>query len=130
MYISLKDAQHARRFDGVEPTGEYGSPFYEDPRCPILQFGDWFYFRHLWQPAEFNGSIFLSRPILAIFLGHTVWDQALVVTFVEVLRGRTKLLNQEPDTESIAIWSDNIVLLGHWKSRPTFRQIREAGRSK
>lgn len=77
-----------------------------------------------------------------IFTNFTVWDQPLVLQFVQPKRAWThhhsyyykyndqKFENSyyldDDEVTAIQFWTDNIFVLGHWKSKPNRAQLREA----
>ena len=98
------------------------------------EFGDFILFQHI-----INGQK-ISRPILGIFTSFTVWDMALVLNFVQKRRAWTyshevitnpdinyKMLvgHLDDEIETIQFWTDNIKVLGHWKSKPSIKQLKE-----
>lgn len=100
-----------------------------------MKMGDWFLFRHVK-----DGSL-ISRPILGLFVGHTIWDQALVIEYVEQKRAwgwsheviTNKELNYsmhinqlDQEVDHVQFWTDDIKVLGHWKSKPTRAELRAA----
>lgn len=99
-------------------------------------FGDWVLFQHI---KYSNNQTVMSRPIFGICVGFTVWDQALVLEFVENTRAweSFSFLSGEFDSEEpishkdreiqhFQFWTENIKPLGIWKSRPTITELREA----
>jgi len=82
--------------------------------------GHWILIRHVRPKAECRKEKEISRPILALFVGFSLWDHALVVNFV-----RTNYeLQGDPKIERIALWSDNILVLGHWNHKPTLSEVK------
>lgn len=90
------------------------------------KFGDWILIRHV-TPTD-SSYIIASRPILGVFVGMSAWDQAMAVNFVESPRAYLQyeecFYDSDPVVESIALWSDNIIPIGHWKSKPTFSELK------
>lgn len=100
--------------------------------------GDWLLFRHICNEKE------ISEPILALVIGHTIWDQALVLEYVT--EWRTWEANTEyncnpkynlyvslsfidKETKQIQFWTDDIQVLGHWKIKPNFKQLLKSYRN-
>lgn len=97
--------------------------------------GDWCLFKHI---RYKNEKYEISTPILALIVGHNVWDMALVIEYVEEWWGwqiNSKVLNthvndyysiaeSDKEVKHIQFWTDNIIILGHWKHKPTFSQLR------
>lgn len=103
-----------------------------------MKFGDWIIFQHI---TYKENVATISRPILGIFVDYTIWDQALVVNFIESPRAWTafnkvvtnKELNismliavVDPEVESIPLWNENIKVLGFWKTKPTYQQLKKS----
>ena len=101
---------------------------------PNLKFGDWFLFQHI------KGET-ISRPILAIFVGFNIWDQALVIQFIESPRAYRNfhhyisnpdinyemcLAERVVETEQIQFWTDDIKIIGYWKHKPNFKEIKKS----
>lgn len=88
------------------------------------KFGEWMLFKH-WR-GEDN---MISKPILALTLGHTLWDQALVLEYVEEWRGfHINQMKFVPDKEvkHVQLWTDEIIVLGQWEQKPSFSELRKA----
>lgn len=97
-----------------------------------LKFGQYILFKHITSDNK------ISRPILALFMGYNVWDQALVIEFVEdrkVYMSYHKVITDnysmtidsiDIQTEQIQFWTDDIILLGHWKSKPNWKLLKKA----
>lgn len=99
-----------------------------------IKIGDFLLFQHVTKDK-------ISRPILAVFVGFSFWDMAQVMSFVEVPRAyyysekyeisvnknidySERIGHMDPQIETIQFWTDNIHLLGHYKSKPTLSQLR------
>lgn len=102
------------------------------------EFGDYIFFQHI--KVE-NKAQVISRPILAIFTGFKIWDQALVINFVQKTRAwmyshevvtnpdinyTMTIAYLDDEVESIQFWTDNIKILGYWKNRPTFSELKQS----
>lgn len=100
-----------------------------------LKFGDWFLFQEIIDNKK------ISRPILAIFTGLSIWDQAVVVNFVESKRAWMNFhrlytdssknyteyfIEHDPVIDFVQCWTSDIHLLGHWESRPDLSDLRIA----
>lgn len=109
------------------------SDFWTNYNHKDWKFGDYILFQHI-----HDGKL-ISRPIYAIFIDFTIWDQAPVLSLVENKRAWTfsheVVTNAEYDIkmhiccldseiENIVFWDDNIYILGHWKNRPTINELR------
>jgi hypothetical protein len=106
-------------------------------------FGNWKFGDYiLFQQQTING---ISRPIYAIFTNFTFWDQALVINFVQNRRAWTyshevitnpvgpykmKIFELDDEIENIQFWSDNIYVLGHWKSKPSIKELKSSLKNK
>lgn len=99
--------------------------------------GDWMLFKHV-QNHDDGKESEISKPILGLIIGHTIWDQALVLEYVTEWRGyeinSEVLINDcywsisinDKEVKHIQFWSDNIIVLEQWKNKPTFRELRKA----
>jgi hypothetical protein len=100
-----------------------------------LEFGQYILFRHITSDNK------ISRPILALFMGYNVWDQALVIEFVEdrkmYMSYHKVITNKEMNysmtinsldiqTEQIQFWTDDIVLMGIWNYKPNWKEIKKS----
>lgn len=108
------------------------------------EFGDWILFQHITHNEEQTGDFdkqLISRPILAIFTNFKIWDQALVINYVQPQRAwmRSHEVYNSPESkytsyicelddevEAIQFWTDDIKVLGHWKHKPTIAQLKLA----
>lgn len=143
------------RFDNIEEAREWFRKYTpiseeEDRKIPFFwddlpehkwKFGDWILIQHI-QPSEYGSKDrVISRPILAIFTNFKIWDQALVINFVQPRRAweyaHEVITNPEigysmpigtldDEIEAIQFWTDNIKVLGHWESKPSIGQLKEA----
>jgi hypothetical protein len=99
------------------------------------KFGDFILFQHI------KDEKVISRPILGIFTSFTIWDQALVMNFIQNKRAWTfsheLITNPEggykmligfldDEIETIQFWTDNINVLGHWKNKPNLSELKSA----
>ncbi len=99
---------------------------------PVM--GDWLLFKHI--IPEKNQ---ISKPILALIIGHTFWDMALVLEYVTETRAfeyNSQIYNEITDQyrfyfeysgkeiQYIQFWTDDIEILGHWKNKPSFKEIK------
>lgn len=95
------------------------------------QMGEWLLFKHI---KHTDKGYNISRPILALVVGHTIWDQALVIEFVEEWRafhfnnyiGDYYIMEEDKDVDHIQFWTDDIEVMGSWKHKPTFRELKKA----
>jgi hypothetical protein len=121
----------------------------EDDKIPFFwhnlsdhkwEFGDWILIQHIIE-KEHGKDREISRPILAIFTNFKIWDQALVINFVQPqrawmlshevitnkeLRYSMYISSLDDEVESIQFWTDNINVLGHWKNKPSIGEIKKA----
>ena len=115
--------------------------FWDDLQDHNWKFGDWILFQHLHSVSNAESSGKITRPILAIFTGFKIWDQALVINFVEAPRAWTchheiitnkeigysmHVVSLDDEVEAIQFWTDNINVMGHWESKPSLGQLKEA----
>ena len=102
------------------------------------RFGDYILFQHIE-----NGQV-IGRPQYAIFTSFTVWDQSLVMQFIQNKRAWmnfanissnqsgfieshvTPLICIDDEVEKIQFWTDNIHVLGHWKYKPNLSELKSA----
>jgi len=121
--------------------GEYGDLFFTyDLEWGEWRMGDWFLFQH----HDCNSHPHkISRPILGLFIGTCFWDMALVVHYTE--ENRAWMYSHKYQTtgtdgtkydwligfgdyemQQQSLWHDNIFVLGHWKQKPSKKELREA----
>jgi hypothetical protein len=113
--------------------------FWYDYDFKDWKFGDYILFQHI------KDGKLISRPILAIFTSFTVWDQALVINFIQNKRAWTwshevitnpennykmNICMLDDEIENIQFWTDNIHVLGHWKNRPTLSELKSSLQNK
>lgn len=108
--------------------------FSNSERSKDLKIGNFILFQHIYENK-------ISRPILALFIGWSYWDMALVMSFVEVPRAyyysdkyqvsinkdldlAEYIGHMDPEVETIQFWTDNIKLLGHFEIKPKFRELK------
>lgn len=83
----------------------------------------------------------ISRPILAIFTNYKIWDQALVINFVQPQRAwmqshevitnpeinySMKAAEIDDEVQAIQFWTDNIKVIAHWKQKPSIKELKQA----
>jgi hypothetical protein len=101
-----------------------------------IKFGDFVLFRHI------NGTDkLISRPILGVFVGFSVWDMSLVFQFVEKLRAweyhhkvitnrelgiSLHLASMDREVEYVPLWHDGIKVIQKWGNKPTISQLKQA----
>lgn len=103
------------------------------------KFGDWILIQHIQHST--NNEMVISRPILAIFTGYTIWDQAWVINFVQQKRAwmNSHQVKTNPEleyywfvsgldyeVETIQFWTDNMHVIAHWKHKPTISELKHA----
>jgi len=102
------------------------------------KFGDYILFQHVEDGRK------IGRPQYAIFTSFTVWDQSLVMQFVQNKRAwmnsttissnRKGFIEShvisicmlDDEVEKIQFWTDNIHVLGHWKFKPSASELKSA----
>jgi hypothetical protein len=108
-----------------------------------LEFGDYILFQEYTQDKH-DGTQYhykVSKPILAIYLGYFVADQAIGFNYVQWNNERHTVyvtnehVKRYPTCKEVSgieqhiEWSDYIDILGHWKNKPNWKQIISARRS-
>jgi hypothetical protein len=108
-----------------------------------LEFGDYILFQEYTQDKH-DGVQYhykVSKPILAIYLGYFIADQAIGFNYVRWNNERhTVYVTNEhvmrypvckevSGIEQHIEWSDYIDILGHWKKKPNWKEIISAWRS-
>lgn len=110
---------------------------YWDEYDPKPKMGEWLLFKHI--KIE-NDTLVVSRPILGLVVGHTIWDMALVLEYVTEWRAwehwcqiynpkATEYYSiscENKKVKHIQFWTDNIIVIGHWQHKPSFRELRAA----
>ena len=112
-----------------------------------LKFGDFLIFQE-YTAIGHNGTehvYSISKPIMAIYLGYFVADQTIGFNYIEYINENRTLkeekeyqgkkftiyFNQEVgDIKQHTEWDKYIDILGHYKSKPGFREILAAFRSR
>ena len=97
--------------------------------------GDWVLIQYIKNGKE------ISKPIYGMFIEANIWDQALVIHIIEKPRAwkwHTDILTNpelnitmrmgelDPEVEAFELWTGNIHVLGHWKTKPTIGQLKES----
>ena len=115
--------------------------FWDDLGNHKWKFGDWILIQHIKSDEDDNKKRVISRPILAIFTNLKIWDQALVINFVQQQRAwmfshkvttnpeygiNMHICTLDDEIEAIQFWTDNIKVLGHWKIKPSIGEIKKA----
>ncbi len=105
------------------------------------EFGEWILFQHIKYSYDKINPIMIGRPQFAIFTNYKIWDQALVINFIEKPRAwenhhevitnpdinYSEAISQGDDkVDAIQFWTDNIKILGHWKIKPTISDLKLA----
>lgn len=130
------------KYDGIKwflnyrEVDDHVISFWTEYEHKDWKFGDYILIQHIIDGQK------ISRPMYGIFTNFTVWDQALVLQFVQPKRAWThhhsyyykyndqKFENSyyldDDEVTAIQFWTDNIFVLGHWKSKPNRAQLREA----
>ena len=115
------------------------------------RFGDYILFQHIENNSSHSVtgipivSLSIGRPQYAIFTSFTIWDQALVMQFVESKRAwmhftdivtnkesgyKMPMSTLDDEVEAIQFWTDNIHVLGHWKAKPNLSELKIALKNK
>lgn len=105
-----------------------------------VKFGDFLLFRHIDGDGDGNNPT-ISRPILGVFVGFSVWDMALVFQFVESerawefshkvitnkeLKTKLPLAFRDKEVECIPLWNQSVKVIGKWRNKPTISQLKES----
>ncbi len=125
-----------KEFRNYQPMNEEVVDFWTKYDWKDWKMGDWVLFQYI--KCRENK---ISRPIYGMFVDFTIWDQALVVHIIEkqrAIRWHTNILTNpelditmrlgelDPEVEAFELWTGNIKVLGHWKTKPTISQLKEA----
>lgn len=128
-YRDLEDGEY-----DYHKNGFYHSEI-DDYLENYLEFGQYILFKHIKDGNK------ISRPILGIFLGYNIWDQALVIEFVEkrknymdihdVITNKDKNYTMiasslDIQTEQIQFWTDDIILMGFWNYKPNWKEMKSS----
>jgi len=79
----------------------------------------------------------ISTPILGLVVGHTVWDQALVLEYIEPYRAyhsNSRILNakgelyhrlmeHDQEVQFVQSWTDDIKVYKIWDNRPKVKDM-------
>lgn len=132
IYEKICEAKKAFRKYGPYLETDRVEWFSYSAKAHEIKMGDFILFQHITDKT-------ISRPILALFVGYSMWDMALVMNYVEVPRayyysdkykiddhfGDGEYIGHlDPEIETIQFWTDNIKILGHYKSKPTFKELK------
>lgn len=93
------------------------------------KFGDWILIQHVKPAKESDTKYQISEPIFALFVGFTVWDQALVINYIRPLND-AQVFDHDPEVEHIPLWHENCIVLDHWHEKPTISELRMGLRNK
>jgi hypothetical protein len=95
--------------------------------------------------SNWRESALLSKPLLCIYLGRTVWQQSIVAKLFEIPRRyhyencvdlqdeslNSHLFYSKEKIAYIPEWyGDDVVLLEQWQSKPSFKELLNACRKK
>lgn len=87
-----------------------------------LEFGNYILFQEYVQ-KDYNGICYnyeISKPILGIYLGYFIADQAIGFNYVKWCNyKKSEVQNIDNHIE----WNDYIDILGIWKNKPNWKQI-------
>lgn len=135
--------EYGMQYSNINPDIKYPSFIYDrQDAMSKLQTGTWILFRHLRygycsEPDKHK----ISRPILGMFINWTYWDQAVVMEYYQPIRAWAYhcevVTNPELDytmeyselgseIEHIQFWTDNIEVLGYWKTKPNYSKLKKA----
>jgi hypothetical protein len=95
---------------------------------PNLRCGDFILFQEYSQ-GQYDGtqhSYEVSKPAFAIFVGLRVCDQTLEFGYVMVQNAQRSF--EIPEVDYHIEWNDYADILGHWSSRPSWKEILAAYR--
>jgi len=128
-----------KRYKAVEEFRQYKPydggtiSFWTEYNWKDWKMGDWVLIQYI------KGGEEISRPIYGLFIDFSVWDMALVVNIVESKRAYTQnygigvedsdgfaLAWEDPEVESFELWTGNIRVLGHWKTKPSIKELKLA----
>jgi hypothetical protein len=125
-----------KEFRNYQPINEEVVDFWTKYNWGKWKMGDWVLIQYI-NCREKQ----ISRPIYGMFVDFTIWDQALVVHIIEkqrAMRWHTNILTNpelditmrlgelDPEVEAFELWTGNIKVLGHWKTKPTISQLKES----
>ena len=111
-------------------TKEHYKPYFTyDYPHERWKVGDWILIQHVKPSVEFAPTHIISDPFLALFVGFSVWDQALVINYVRPVHPM-KVFDDDPEVEHIPLWSENALVLGHWHTQPTISELKVGLRNK
>jgi hypothetical protein len=125
-----------KEFRNYQPMNEEVVDFWTKYDWGKWKMGDWVLFQYI--KCRENK---ISRPIYGMFVDFTIWDQALVVHIIEkqrAMRWHTDILTNpelditmrlgelDPEVEAFELWTGNIKVLGHWKTKPRISELKEA----
>lgn len=102
-----------------------------------LEFGDYLLFQKYERDKYIDNhyTYKISKPIIAIYLGSFIADQAIGFNYVRWNNDRhSELISNEyvknyrvctevKGIESHIEWDDEIDILGHWKNKPKWKEI-------
>lgn len=105
---------------------------------PILKFGQYILFQHV--KIE-NKQPLISKPILGLFVGYSIWDMAAVINIVELPRAyiysekiqvvtnpklniSLPIFELDPQVENFVLWHDDIIILGIYNNKPNWKNLR------
>lgn len=83
-----------------------------------LQFGDFLLFQTVEKGIK-------SKPIFAVILGEEIFDQTVGFDYCEWTKSFS---NSQAVVRTFILWNNNLIVLGHWTKRPTFRELLSAYR--
>lgn len=127
-----------QEFRSYRPTDEKVVSFWTKYNWQDWEMGDWVMIQYV---KYRDGQNLISRPIYGMFVGVSVWDQALVIHLIEKPRAwmchaeiltnpelgiYMNLATLDPETEPFELWTSNIKVLGHWKRKPTIGELKKS----
>lgn len=96
------------------------------------QFGDFLLFqeykKHHYDNEKKLWCYSVSKPIYATYLRCYVVDQTIGFDYLRYMKDCNDDIPMESFWGSHIEWDDYINILGHWKSRPSFKQLLKAYR--
>jgi hypothetical protein len=101
----------------IEPLSSYDD----------MEMGDYFLFQNYSSVDNGGSNMYVSDPELAMFIGYIFMDQALGCRYIPWIK---EGFVEDAEIEDHVEWFDFIDILGHWKYKPTYKEILAAYRKK
>ena len=99
-------------------------------RSRNIKFGDYILFQEYEQDKYIDGqyNYRVSKPIMCIYVNSFAADQTIGFNYLKWLNDYT-YMDDTPELKTHIEWVDYINILGHWSSRPTWKEILKAYRT-